>query len=102
MTTKDNRTAEAKTNKAPEAARVSDMHEVLTTLEQVFSTFRTQLQNEAPKPFEGGAAKVAVDTFNDIVAGLKFKSLPSALTIAARATSNIVNVTTTANPSHTS
>ena len=74
----------SKTEEAAEAARGSDMHRVLTTLDQVFSTFRTQLQDEAPKPFDG-AAKVAVDVFNDLVAGLKFKSLPpSALEVAAR------------------
>jgi hypothetical protein len=83
MTAKDNPKTEERTLEAPEAARGSDMHKVLSTLDHVFSTFRTQLQDEAPKPFDG-AAKVAVDTFNDIVAGLKFKSLPSALKIAAR------------------
>lgn len=72
----------SKTEEAAEAARGSDMHRVLTTLDQVFSTFRTQLQDEAPKSFDG-AAKVAVDVFNDLVAGLKFKSLPSALEVAA-------------------
>jgi hypothetical protein len=77
----DSRKTEEQTAEAPEVA--SDMHRVLTTLDQVFSTFRSQLQDEARKPFEG-AAKVAVDTFNDIIAGLKFKSLPSALTIAAK------------------
>jgi hypothetical protein len=55
----------------------------LNTLEQVFSTFKTQLQEEEPKPFDG-AAKIAVDTFNDIEAGLKFKSRPNALNISAK------------------
>jgi hypothetical protein len=77
---KDPRKTEEQAAETPEVA--SDMHRVLTTLDQVFSTFRTQLQGEAPKSFQG-AAKVAVDKFNDIIAGLKFKSLPSALTIAA-------------------
>ncbi|MFZ0134392.1 MAG: fibronectin type III domain-containing protein [Desulfobacterales bacterium] len=83
MPAKDNPKTEGQTNEAPEAARGSDMHGVLTTLDQVFSTFRTQLRDEAPKPFDG-AAKIAVDAFNDIVAGLKFNSLPDALKIAAR------------------
>jgi hypothetical protein len=78
---KDPQRTEEQAAETPEVA--SDMHRVLTTLDQVFSTFRTQLQDEAPKQFEG-AAKVAVDTFNDIIAGLKFKSLPSALKIAAK------------------
>jgi hypothetical protein len=83
MPAKDNPKTEEQTHEALEAARGgSDMHRVLTTLDQVFSTFRTQLRDETPKPFDG-AAKVAVDAFNDIVAGLKFKSLPSALKIAA-------------------
>ena len=68
---------------APEAASGPDMGSVLATLNQVFSTFRAQLQDEAPEPFDG-AAKVAVDTFNDIVAGLKFRSLPAAPEIAAK------------------
>jgi hypothetical protein len=68
---------------APEAASGPDMGSVLATLDQVFSTFRAQLQDEAPEPFDG-AAKVAVDTFNDIVAGLKFRPLPAAPEIAAK------------------
>jgi hypothetical protein len=68
---------------APEAASGPDIGSVLATLDQVFSTFRAQLQDEAPEPFEG-AAKVAVDTFNDIVAGLNFRSLPAAPEIAAK------------------
>lgn len=82
MPAKDNPKTEEQTHEAPEAARGSDMHRVLSTLDHVFSTFRTQLQDEAPKPFDG-AAKIAVDTFNDIAAGLKFKSLPTAIKITA-------------------
>jgi hypothetical protein len=81
MMAKDSRKTEEQTAEAPKVA--SDEHRVLNTLDQVFSTFRAQLQDEAPKQFEG-AAKVAVDAFNDIIAGLRFKSLPSALTIAAK------------------
>jgi hypothetical protein len=77
----ESKTAEQPTE-ASEAASGPDIGRVLTALDQVFSTFRAQLQDEAPKPFEG-AAKAAVDTFNDIVAGLKFKSVPIALKIAA-------------------
>ncbi len=83
MPPKENPKAEEQTHEKAEGARGADMHRVLTTLDQVFSTFRTQLRDEPPKPFEA-AAKIAVDTFNDIVAGLKFKSLPSALKVAAR------------------
>jgi hypothetical protein len=82
MPTRNDPKAAAQATEAPEAARGPDIGRVLEALDQVFSTFRAQLQDEAPKPFEG-AAKVAVDTFNDIVAGLKFKSLPIALKIAA-------------------
>jgi len=71
----------------PEALKGPDIGRVLATLDQVFSTFRAQLQDEAPKTFDG-AAKVAVDTFNDIVAGLKFKSLPASLKIAAKTLSS--------------
>jgi Fibronectin type III domain len=78
MPSKDNPKTEEQKNDTPESARGSDMHRVLNTLDQVFSTFRTQLKDEAPKAFDG-AAKVAVDTFNDIVAGLKFKTVPSAV-----------------------
>jgi hypothetical protein len=83
MPARDNPRTEEQTYEGPESARGSDMQRLLTTLDQVFSTFKTQLRDEAPKPFDR-AAKVAVDTFNDIVAGLKFKSLPTALKIAAR------------------
>jgi hypothetical protein len=64
----------------PATGQVSDTRKVLATLDEVFSTFKNQLQDEAPKPFEGNA-KIAVDVFNDIVAGLQLKSLPSVLTI---------------------
>jgi hypothetical protein len=62
----------------------SDLRGVIDTLDRVFSTFREQLRTEVPKPFTGNA-KIAVDTFNDIVAGLKFESgRPRAVTIQAR------------------
>jgi hypothetical protein len=83
MPARDNPKTEEQTYEGPESARGSDMQRLLTTLDQVFSTFKTQLRDEAPKPFNP-AAQVAVDTFNDIVAGLKFRSLPTALKIAAR------------------
>lgn len=74
-------------NDASESVRAADVQKVLNTLDQVFSTFRSQLRDDAPKPFDG-AAKIAVDTFNDIVAGLRFRSLPGALKISARAVSS--------------
>jgi hypothetical protein len=83
MPARDNPRTEEQTYEGPESARGSDMQRLLTTLDQVFSTFKTQLRDEAPRPFNP-AAQVAVDTFNDIVAGLKFRSLPTALKIAAR------------------
>jgi Fibronectin type III domain len=83
MPTRNDAKAAEPPAEGPEAAGGPDIGRILTTLDQVFSTFRTQLQDEAPKAFDG-AAKVAVDTFNDIVAGLKFKSLPAALTIVAK------------------
>ena len=83
MPTRDDAKAAEQPAEAPEAAGGPGIGRILTTLDQVFSTFRAQLQEEAPKAFDG-AAKVAVDTFNDIGAGLKFKSLPAALTIAAK------------------
>jgi Fibronectin type III domain len=82
---KDSRKTEEQTAEAPKVT--SDNHRILTTLDQVFSTFRSQLQDEAPKSFDR-AAIVAVETFNDIIAGLKFKSLPRALQIAATAISS--------------
>jgi hypothetical protein len=94
MPVKDNPKTEEQTNEAPESARGSDMHRVLTTLDQVFSTFRTQLEDEAPKPFSP-SAQIAVDAFNDIVAGLKFKSRPSALVIVATVSQTEIKLTWT-------
>ena len=82
MPTSDDPKVAQQAPQAPEAASGPDIGSILTTLDQVFSTFRAQLQDEALEPFEG-AAKVAVDTFNDIVAGLNFRSLPAAPEIAA-------------------
>jgi Fibronectin type III domain len=84
---KDNPKTKKQTNEALEVARGSDKDSVLATLEQVFSTFREQLQTEVPKPFTGNA-KNAVDKFNDIVAGLRFEShRPRAIKIAAKSLS---------------
>lgn len=86
MAGKDNPKTEEQGMQSLESARGADTNRVLNTLDQVFSTFRTQLKNEEPKPFDG-AAKVAVDVFNDITAGLKFKSVPRAVRAEARAVS---------------
>jgi hypothetical protein len=87
MPAKDNPKSEEQAMQSQEWGQEGDMRRILSTLNQVFSTFRTQLSDEAPKPFDG-AAKVAVDTFNDIIAGLKFKLLPRALRIEGRAISS--------------
>src|SRR3979411_2337196 len=87
MAVKDDPKTEEHSSHSPESTQKADMNRVLTTLDQVFSTFRGQLRDETPKPFDG-AAKVAVDVFNDIIAGLKFKSLPRALTIYGKAASS--------------
>src|SRR5512144_2357528 len=81
----DNPENQEQTDEAPGAARGPDVDTVLTTLNQVFSTLRTQLQDQVPTPFSP-AAEVAVATFNDIVADLRFDLgfSPSALVIAAR------------------
>jgi len=86
MAAKDNPKTEEQASHAPESTQRADMNRILTTLDEVFSAFRSQLRDEPPKPFDG-AAKVAVDVFNDIIAGLKFKSLPRALTIYGQAVS---------------
>jgi hypothetical protein len=86
MAAKDNaKTEEHASHHAPESTH-RDMDRILTTLDQVFSTFRSQLRDETPKHFDG-AAKVAVDVFNDIIAGLSFKSIPRAVTIYGQAVS---------------
>ncbi len=57
------------------AGQAPDTSKLLDTLTQVFATLQSQLQNQAPKPFDGDA-KVAVDKFNDIVLTLQLKFLP--------------------------
>ncbi len=83
MPSKDNPKTEEQIYQPPEAARSSDMHKVMIALEEVFSTFRSQLRDEAPKPFTGDA-KIAVDVFNDIVAGLRLETRPQAIKIEAK------------------
>jgi hypothetical protein len=80
MRSKGNPNTEEQESQPLEAARESDMRRLLATLDEVFATFRTQLQGEVPEPFTG-AAKTAVDVFNDIIAGLALKSIPISLTI---------------------
>jgi hypothetical protein len=83
MPARDNPKVEEQAYRPPEETHASDMRGLLSTLDRVFSTFREQLRTEAPKPFTGNA-KIAADTFNDIVAGLKFESRrPGAVTIEA-------------------
>ena len=83
MPSKDNPKTEEQIYQPPEAARSSDMHKVLTALDEIFSTFRTQLRDEVPKPFTRDA-KIAVDVFNDMVAGLGFETRPQAVRIEAK------------------
>ena len=79
----DNPKAESQASRPPEDTPGSDMQRLLGTLDQVFSTFREQLRTETPEPFADNA-KIAADTFNDIVAGLKFESRrPGPITLQA-------------------
>jgi hypothetical protein len=71
----DNPKTKKQTNEAPEVGHWSEKHRVLATLEQVFSTFRQQLQTQTPRPFTGNG-KIAVDAFNDILARLRFETPP--------------------------
>lgn len=93
MPAKDNVKTEEQGYRPPDGP---DQKGVLNTLNRVFSTFREQLSTEVPKPFTGNA-KIAVDTFNDIVAGLKLESgRPRAITIrAAKASATEIDLTWT-------
>ena len=82
MSAEENLKSEEWAQRAQEGTH-SDARRLLSTLDGVFSTFRQQLGSEVQKPFTG-AAKIAVDTFSDIVAGLNFESRrPRAVTISA-------------------
>uniref|UniRef100_I2Q588 Fibronectin type III domain-containing protein n=1 Tax=Desulfovibrio sp. U5L TaxID=596152 RepID=I2Q588_9BACT len=83
MASKESLKTEEQAYMSPGNENVSDMRRLLTTLDNVFSTFREQLQSVESRPFTGNA-EIAVGVFNDIVAGLKFKSFPQAITIVAR------------------
>lgn len=61
----------------------SDIRQVLNTLDRVFSTFREQLREEAPNPFTGNA-KIAVDTFNNIVAGVRLETRPGTIQLSGK------------------
>jgi hypothetical protein len=83
MPSKDNPKNEEQMYQPPDGNRSTDMHKVLTALDEVFSAFRSQLRDEVPKPFTGDA-KIAVDVFNDIVAGLRLEARPRAIKIEVR------------------
>lgn len=51
------------------AGQAPDISQVVAALNQVFAALQSQLQNQAPRPFDGAAEK-AVNVFNDIVLGL--------------------------------
>lgn len=65
------------------AGQAPDIGQLVETLKQVFATVQGQLQSQAPKPFDG-AAKKAVDVFNDIVLGLALKFPPESPTLVIR------------------
>jgi len=83
MASKDNPKNEEQVSQSPESRQASDMHKVMIALKEVFSTFRSQLRDDVPKPF-ADEAKIAVDVFNDIVAGLRLESRPKAIKIEAK------------------
>lgn len=83
MPGKDNPKNEAQVSQSPESPQDSDMHKVMIALEEVFSTFRSQLRDDVPKQ-RPDDAKIAVDVFNDIVAGLRLESRPKAIKIEAK------------------
>lgn len=70
MAGKDNPRVEERT--AIYRPPAGDMQQLLDTLDEVFSTFRQQLQPGVPRPFPDNAL-IAVRTFNDILAGLRFE-----------------------------
>lgn len=80
------KTEEQASQSPPAPWQASDMGKLLTTLDKVFSTFREQLRDEAPRPFTGNA-KIAVDAFNDILARLRFETRPQAFKITGKALS---------------
>ncbi len=86
MPGKDSPRNEEHAYRPPEDTQASDMRKLLGTLDRVFATFREQLQAEVPKPLTGNA-KIAADTFNDIVAGLRFESRPRAIKLLAQSVS---------------
>ena len=55
----------------------------MTTLERVFSKLDTEPPNGTAKPFDGNA-RIAVDTFNGIMAGLQLDLNPRDLVIVAQ------------------
>lgn len=82
MSTSNDPEAAEQAAEAPEAASEPDIVRVLALLEEIFSTFRAQLQDQVPKPPDD-AAKVRVDTFDDIVARLNLRPLPPTVAITA-------------------
>ena len=73
MASKDHITAGGQTEGTESVVDTKQI--LLATLTEVFSTFEDRLRTQTPKPFEG-AALVAVNTFNDIVAGLNLQFPP--------------------------
>ena len=61
--------------------------ELTRALENQNQLLQSQIQSQTPKPFEG-AAKDAVDVFNDIIAGLQLKFPPVPPNLEAKAVSS--------------
>jgi len=71
--------------------RPYDVEAVLATLGDVFATFRSQLGTSTetpPPPFDDPAARLAVNTFNDVLAGLRLTVRPGGIKVSGRAISS--------------
>jgi hypothetical protein len=89
MQQKNQTQTETQVSQAP--VETAEMDRVLGTLNQVFlnmqqqQTQRLQIPETIPPTVFEGAAKNAVDVYNDILAGLRFKFPPVQLVLEAKA-----------------
>lgn len=75
---KEDPDTQPQTMRHSESVQSSEMARLLNTLDGVFSAFRDQVNAETPNPFSDNA-KLAVATFKDVAARLRFETRPRAV-----------------------
>jgi hypothetical protein len=77
----EDQASQEQVSRVPAGGQESDMQRLLSTLDQVFSTFQNQLQSKTPEPLKPEAV-TAVEAFREISDALDVKAVGKRSTTA--------------------